>query len=216
MPRAMPGVVRSRGCAATTETMTYKRRTPRSRPAGRAGAVRRERRSTTQVDDEPMQSGGGSRITGRAAVLLLVMLVLLISYASSLRALLQQRADTQEARAEIASAQHAIDELEREKARLDDPAYIEKLARDRFGWLRPGETGYTTLDENGNVLGADGELTDTDGTSDSTTDEREWYAKVWGSVQSAGDEPEQVSTDEPQRVPADKKNRIVRPREMNQ
>ena len=179
--------------------------------------MRRVRQPTTQADDEPVQSGGGSRLTGRAAVLLLVMLVLLISYASSLRAWLQQRADTEQARADIASAQHSIDELEREKARLDDPAYLETLARDRFGWLRPGETGYTTLDENGNVLGSEGELTDPDAAEDSSADDEEWYAKVWGSMQTAGREEPEESGDEPKQSPRKKpKDKIVRPHETDQ
>ncbi|UYM06501.1 FtsB family cell division protein [Solicola gregarius] len=196
--------------------MTSKRRTPRSRPAGRAGAVRRVRAPAGPPDEEPQQSGGGSRLTGRAAVLFLVMLVLLISYASSLRAWLQQREDTAQARADIAAAQQSIDERELEKARLDDPAYVEKLARERFGWLRPGETGYTTLDENGDVLGGDGELTEPDGGDDSTGDDEQWYTTVWGSVQSAGEEPADQTADEPERKQKDKKPKIVRPRGMRQ
>lgn len=180
--------------------------------------MRRVRQPAAQPDPDPSpQSGGGSRITGRAAVLVLVLLVLLISYASSLRAWLQQRSDTEQARAEIAAAEGNIDDLEREKARLDDPAYIEKLARDRFGWLRPGETGYTTLDENGNVLGSDGELTDPDEVDDSAADDEEWYAKVWGSMQTAGREEPEESGDEPKQSPRKKpKDKIVRPHETDQ
>lgn len=191
--------------------MANQRRTPRSRPAGRPGAVRRQHSSAAAPDEPAPEGSGGSRLTGRAAVLLLVMLVLLISYASSLRAWLQQREDTAQARAEIAEARQSIDDLEREKQRLQDPAYIKTLARDRFGWLMPGETGYTTLDEDGDVLGGDNSLADpADNADEESGDEREWFVKVWGSVQVAAEEPADESAEpEPQRKP-DKK-RIVRP-----
>ena len=191
--------------------MANQRRTPRTRPAGRPGTARRVRPPSTEHEDadEQAQDSGGSRLTGRAAVLLLVMLVLLISYASSLRAWLQQREDTGQARAEIAEARDNIGQLEREKARLEDPAYIKTLARDRFGWLMPGETGYTTLDENGEILGEESTLTDPDGEDDDAADDREWFAQVWGSVQSAGEEPASESDEkEDKRTP--KKKRIVR------
>lgn len=142
-------------------------------------------------------------------MLFLVLLVLLISYASSLRAWLQQRDDTAEARAEVAAATQDIEELEEQKERLNDPSYIESQARERFGWLMPGETGYTVLDENGDVLGSSGGLTDPAGGDD--TDEQEWYTKMWGSVQAAGEEPPAESADEDVPAEGPKKGDVVRP-----
>ncbi|MDN5855487.1 MAG: septum formation initiator family protein, partial [Actinomycetia bacterium] len=174
------------------------------------GTERRPRDGTAEPDEPVQESNGGSRLTGRAAVLLLVMLVLLISYASSLRAWLQQREDTEQARTEISEAQHRIDELEREKQRLDDPAYVKTLARERFGWLMPGETGYTTLDADGDVPGDDNTLTDPTGEDDDASNDQEWFVEVWGSVRSAGEEPDD---DGEERKPEHKPNkkRIVRP-----
>src|SRR5699024_12601828 len=112
--------------------MAPRRRTPRSpaaarrpggtpRPAGRPGPVRRPRESA--AEPETQQARGGSRLTGRAAVLLLVMVVLLISYASSLRAWLQQRDDLAQARSEIEKTQQSIERLARVKWRIRDPVY---------------------------------------------------------------------------------------------
>jgi len=169
--------------------------------------VRRPRESA--AEPETQQARGGSRLTGRAAVLLLVMLVLLISYASSLRAWLQQRDDLAQARSEIEKTQQSIDHLEREKQRLDDPAYVKTLARDRFGWLMPGETGYTTLDADGDVLGGDHTLSEPAGEDDDAGDDREWFVEVWGSIRSAGEEPDDSDDTEPEHTP--NKKRIVRP-----
>lgn len=193
--------------------MSNQRRTPRSRPAGRPAAVRRTRTpagSSPANSQQPAKggTGGGSRLTGRAAVLFLVLLVLLISYASSLRAWLQQRDDTAQARADVAEAKQDIAELKEQKQRLDDPAYVETLARKSFGWVMPGETGYTALDENGDVLGSSGGLSEP--ASGDEPAEREWYSKVWGSVQAAGEEPkDDAAREEPGTKPDDK--RVVRP-----
>src|SRR5262245_15095986 len=58
-----------------------------------------------------------SRLTGRAAVLVLVLAVLMVSYASSLRAYLQQRAHINDLKAAIAQHEADIDALEADKAR---------------------------------------------------------------------------------------------------
>src|SRR4051812_43379692 len=69
-----------------------------------------------------------SRFTGRAAVLLLVVSLLTISYASSLRAYLDQRSHLDDLKGKIALRQAAIDDLEREQRRWEDPAYVKQQA----------------------------------------------------------------------------------------
>ena len=95
----------------------------------------------------PPRSGVGHGFTGRAAILVLVLAVLAVSYASSLRAYLQQRAHIGDVKEQIAEQQASIDDLEREKSRWDDAAFVRAQARERFGYLMPGETSYVVLDE---------------------------------------------------------------------
>ncbi|MBA3781421.1 MAG: septum formation initiator family protein, partial [Nocardioides sp.] len=57
------------------------------------------------------------RLTGRAAVLVLVLAVLVVSYASSMRAYLQQREHISDLKSAIAERETSINELEREKRR---------------------------------------------------------------------------------------------------
>jgi cell division protein FtsB len=85
------------------------------------------------------------RLTGRAAVLVLVLAVLTVSYASSLKAYLQQRQHIAELKAQIAQSEADIDGLEREKERWRDPAYISSQARERFGYVMPGETAWDSV-----------------------------------------------------------------------
>ena len=70
------------------------------------------------------------RFTSRAIVLGVVLLVLVISYASSLRAWLDQRSQIDEARQRIVSLRQQVDDLEREQRRWADEAYVEQQARD--------------------------------------------------------------------------------------
>ena len=120
--------------------------------------------------------------------------VLVISYASSMRAYLQQRDHINELKQQIASSEVSIAEAEREKRRLRDPAYVEAQARERFGWVLPGETSYQVLDANGNPLTGDDELTDPD--SIAPTKPKAWWTKAYSTLEAA-DHPEKKVTPTP-------------------
>ncbi len=127
--------------------------------------------------------------SGRFAALALVLVVLLASYASSLRGWLQQREELAHARDRIATAQARIDELSEREERWQDPAYVERQARERLAWVMPGEVGYSVVDEDGTTLGPKAEL------GAPVTLERvpdTWYGSLWGSVEEAGKTEEQL------------------------
>ncbi len=135
-----------------------------------------------------MATGSGdphrSRLTGRALVLLMVLLVLAVSYGSSFKAYLRQRAEIADLRATIADRQAGIDALEREKERWEDPAFVRAQARQRFGYVMPGETSYVVLDEYGRPLEPQSELDDP-----ADVGRREptgWWNPLWESVELAG------------------------------
>ena len=128
-----------------------------------------------------------SRLTGRAAVLVLVLAVLTVSYASSLRAYLQQRSHINDLKASIARHEADIDALESEKERWDDPAYVRQQARERLGYVMPGEKTYLVLGEDGKPLEPAAELEDP-ATVISTT-QQPWWDDAWASVELAGNPP---------------------------
>jgi len=138
------------------------------------------------------------KLTGRAAALVLVLSVLMVSYASSFRAYLEQRAHLTELAERIDDSEANIKALEREKARWADPAYQREQARKKFGFVMPGEIGYTVIDENGEPLA---EVDTLDDPAVSTDDAPpEWYDVAWDSVLLAGNPPD--ASEQPQ--PADK------------
>jgi hypothetical protein len=128
-----------------------------------------------------------------------VLLILTISYASSLRIYFTQAHDITATKAEIADRQQRIVTLQSELAKWQDENYIRTQARERLGWVLPGEVGYKVVDADGKPLGGGAEI------SAETTDpvkppEDAWWAKLWGSV-AAADQPApaggQVAPDKP-------------------
>jgi cell division protein FtsB len=150
--------------------------------------------STRPVAGVPLQRSWRPRLTGRAAVLVLVVAVLTVSYASSLKAYLNQRQHIAELKAQIVESEADIDALEREKARWRDPAYIQSQARARFGYVMPGETSYV-------VLGADGKPLEPETSLRPRAEvlskvPTPWFRTAWDSVLLAGNPPD--PEDEPQ------------------
>lgn len=138
-------------------------------------------------------AGSGPQLTTRAVVLLTVVLLLIASYTSTLHAWWQQRSEIQSTRAEIVMRKQAIVDLEDQIARWDDPAYVKQQAKERFGWVSPGEVGYRVIGSDGKVQGADVPTLD----SPPAATPPAWYDKLWGSVKEAGKEPTAPTKTEP-------------------
>lgn len=157
-------------------------RTPASRRAVEAREAATTSDRLTRIDPR-----ANPRLTGRAAVLVLVVAVLVVSFASSLKAYLQQRDHIDTMRAQIAQRSQTIEELQTEKERWKDPAYVEQQARERFGYVMPGETAYVALDANGKRIQPESELTPPGAVGPKTP--KAWWQDAWASVELAGDPP---------------------------
>ncbi len=121
---------------------------------------------------------------------MLVLAVLTVSYASSLKAYLQQRSHIEGLKVQIAQRRAAIEDLEAEKQRWKDPQYVKQQARARFGYIMPGEKSFVVLDENGQPLADSSQLDDPD---DVVREEpTAWWTTAWASVELAGDPPRET------------------------
>jgi cell division protein FtsB len=175
--------------------MASQRRTPRGGPGGttRPGSRTQRGRSVASRPATPGEARPGvarsrrPRLTGRAAVLVLVLAVLTVSYASSLRAYLEQRSHIAELKTAIAEREASINDLEREKKRWDDPAYVKAQARARFGYLMPGEAGFEVIGPDGEPLEAQASLNDPDDVI--KTVPTAWWTSAWESMELAGNPP---------------------------
>lgn len=113
-----------------------------------------------------------------------IVLLLLASYTSSFHAWWQQRQEIQSTRAEIVMRTDAIKELQDDKTRWNDQAFVEQQARERFGWVLPGEVGYR-------VIGSDGRVQGNVPTLDAppVPKSKQWYDRLWGTVEQSGKAP---------------------------
>lgn len=90
----------------------------------------------------------------------------------------------------------AIKELEDNKNRWSDRAFVEQQARERFGWVLPGEVGYRVIGSDGLVQG---DLPTLDAAPIPKT--RQWYDRLWGTVVESGKQPKKKTvTPDPNKV----------------
>ena len=132
-------------------------------------------------------------ITTRAIALAVVLLILTISYASSLRIYVEQRQEIAATKAKITEHEAAIGGLQRDLSRWQDDAYIEAQARERLGWVLPGETGYRVVE--GERQG-DGDAAAPEDEKDQTA----WWSRLLGSLEAA-DKPPAAPAPEPTEEP---------------
>ncbi|MFD3481887.1 septum formation initiator family protein [Streptomyces sp. NPDC058665] len=87
-----------------------------------------------------------SRLTGRAAFLVLVVCSLIVALAYPMRQYVSQRGEIAEQEQLAREAAKRVEELRDERARLQDDAYVQRLAREHLHYVMPGETGYIMAD----------------------------------------------------------------------
>ena len=117
-------------------------------------------------------------------MLVAVLALLMASYASSMRAYLDQQRHLASLRESIATSQAQVDRLTRERKRWQDPAYVRTVAHQRFGWVLPGEIGFQVLGTDGKPLDHTDSLSPQDSVTEATRPL--WWQSAWGSVVRAG------------------------------
>jgi len=130
-----------------------------------------------------------------------VFLILIISYATSLRIYFTQARDIAEVRATITARQQRIAELQGELAQWNDVDYVMTQARDRLGWVVPGEIGFRVVGPDGKPLGGGAEIGTGPRPGDNAPDA--WWSRLWGSVEAA-DRPAPIRPNPADRRPITK------------
>ena len=121
-------------------------------------------------------SGGDrTRLTSRAGVLAVVICAIALSLAYPVREYVAQRRQIDQLQAERQMLNGQLRALEHQQQRLDDPAYVEQLARDRLHMCLRGETCYIVI----------GGQTARPGTASAAASLTPWYERLWQSVQEA-------------------------------
>lgn len=180
-----------------------KRRSPASRPSRgsesarerpRSTAPRREPRAAEQRPaEEPVTESITAQIAAaaarqseqrlgftarRAAILAAVICVLTLTIAGPVRTYFAQRTEMKQLAASEAQLRTQIAELEQQKAKLGDPVFIAAQARERLGFVMPGDVPYQVQLPPGAVTPSD-----QPGPSSSTTSSNDpWYTALWRTI----------------------------------
>ncbi|PZF79614.1 FtsB family cell division protein [Jiangella anatolica] len=201
--------------------MATSRRSPSARPAAGAGTARRPKagradrpsaraprggnataRPRTGVDAggpppppprRPQgKPSGRPSVTGRAAVLALVLAVLLVSYAYPLRTWFDQHRERVELQREQEELTASVEQLEQELRLWEDDAYVAAQARERLGFVLPGERSYIVLPD----PEAQGEAVAGSADGLPPAGQGTWYERLWASVTFADSPPPEQPADE--------------------
>ena len=168
------------------------RGSPRSRTAARPGertSTGRVRPRPVDVDEVPAASEDRARgrsseralsMTWRLLILGVVIAALAVTLAQSLRVYFAQSQEIAALRTRIESSKQEIADLEDQLARWQDPAFVKAEARERLGWVLPGETGYRVIGADGQPLGGNSTVLSSEHPSGG-----QWWENLWGSVKVA-------------------------------
>ncbi len=111
----------------------------------------------------------------RAAMLAAVVCVLVLSVTVPLRNYLGQRAELAAVHEQQLILADKVAELQRRRALLEDPQYVQAQARERLRYVRLGEAPYLVQLPPGATAAAAG-------TGRAEVPRQLWYAKLWRSI----------------------------------
>jgi cell division protein FtsB len=123
----------------------------------------------------------------RAAILAAVVCVLTLTIAGPVRTYFSQRTEMRQLAASEEKLRGEIANLQEQKARLADPGYIAAQARERLGFVKPGDIPYQVQLPPGAIAP----------TEPGTTAEQAkragqpWYTSLWHTI---ADDPHNVSS----------------------
>ena len=191
-----------------------KRRSPGSRPgrgadAGRkrspSPAPRRERSPEQRPAEEPATESITASIAAaaarqseqrlgftarRAAILAAVICVLTLTIAGPVRTYFAQRTEMKQLAASEAQLRTQIAQLEQQKAKLGDPVFIAAQARERLGFVMPGDVPYQVQLPPGAVTSSD----QPGASSPTALSSDPWYTALWRTI---ADTPHNIPTPAP-------------------
>lgn len=183
------------GARAKPRAIAARRETRAAEPVRDGGA---EDAGAELVGDAGLDDGGGSiresivasaeaaaeqrfgSAARRAAILAAVVCVLTLTIAGPVRTYFGQRTEMKQLQASEAQLREQIAELEEQKAKLADPVFIAAQARERLGFVMPGETPYQVQLPPGAAL--PGMPTEELAEAASTDP---WYTALWGTIADA-------------------------------
>ena len=143
-------------------------------------------RSSDVDNARPFEAGTATAVpasTGRTAVLLVVVGTLFLMLALPVRAWFAQQSEIRSLEQRIDATRTDVEQLKQERELWKDSAYVEVQARERLGYVRPGEIGLV-------AVSAEAEEGDRDQAGN-------WLEQLWHSVEVASGRSDAGTAGEP-------------------
>lgn len=122
------------------------------------------------------------RLSGFTIATLTLLVLTVVVLAPSLKIFVEQQHQLAQLRTDLAAQKAGVKNLADERARWDDPSYIEAQARERLNYVYPGDYSYLVIDDGTTVANGDGQPI-----SDKVqTTQVDWVRMLLSSVLTAG------------------------------
>jgi len=167
-----------------TGVKTAARRRPGTTRGARQGLRTAGHPAASSVAGARARAARRNGLTNRAAVLGVALCAVALTVAYPLREFVSQRSEISKLAGSQRAQEHRVAVLEARKGQLQDPAYVESLARQRLHFVRPGETVYVVVAPSEPVAPADGR-----GAAAPQRRPAPWYGQLWATVDGAGQVP---------------------------
>jgi cell division protein FtsB len=150
-----------------------------SGPSGSSDTADSIRKSIAVAAEQQSEQRFGSAAR-RAAILAAVVCVLTLTIAGPVRTYFGQRTEMKQLKATEEQLRSQIAELEQQKIKLADPVFVAAQARERLGFVMPGEIPYQVQLPPGAAVPV------TPGVEPATADpDQPWYTALWGTIADA-------------------------------
>src|SRR5690606_5730966 len=154
------------------------RATGSSRPSPAAPAAKAAR-------EDPHEEATSPTITLRGLGLFVVILVAFIVLAPTLRHAVEQQEQLRQLNADTEAAEQRTAALELELEQRQDETFVQAQARDRLGYVMPGEQTFRVVDPE-TVVGPEAEA-ELEESGVPGMEDAPWYLALWESVSMAGE-----------------------------
>jgi cell division protein FtsB len=153
---------------------------PRSAPEAEPTVAKETIRESIVASAEQQSEQRFGSAARRAAILAAVICVLTLTIAGPVRTYFGQRTEMNQLKATEAQLRSQIANLEEQRVKLADPVFIAAQARERLGFVMPGDIPYQVqLPPDAAVPGAPG--------SEPTAkkSDQPWYTALWHTIADA-------------------------------
>jgi cell division protein FtsB len=146
------------------------------------------RQSIAEAAEQQSEQRLGSAAR-RAAILAAVVCVLTLTIAGPVRTYFAQRTEMRQLAASEEKLRAEIADLEQQKVKLGDPAYIAAQARERLGFVKPGDIPFQVQLPPGAVVPGEPEQE-----AEAARAGQPWYTSLWHTI---ADDPHNIPSSVP-------------------